>query len=186
MAGVVGDAGNPLSDEEREAISKYLQNPLQLPQEFKEWLPDWLGTNLPPIPVGQLLGYRGTRARYNAVATFDSETGPESTWTDLSTPGPEIAEIADGTYWAAWGYHCRGTHAGGATTRMGLSVNGADPSTYCETVTVDSGKSIWRAASLNVRGGNDNNTVTAKYWFSLGGGAEGQFERRWMILLRIT
>lgn len=176
---------NVLTQSEMEEIKGYLSKPLELPPEFKTWLNDYVAVNLPPIPVSQLMGYRSTLANYDVVVTRDNETSPESAWTEITTPGPEVAGLSNGTYWAAWGYHCPGEHAGQATTRMGLSINGADPATYCQALTLDTGKAVWRAAPLTLSS-KDNNTITAKYWFSLGGGAEGQFQRRWMIVLRIT
>lgn len=175
-----------LTPEDIEEIKTLLSSPLTLPQEFKDWLPDWLATNLPPIPVSQLLGYRGLRYRYDVTVTRDNVTTPEHVWTALPTAGPEITGMADGKYWAAWGYHAPGEHAGMSEQYMGLSINGADPTKYCKTITQDTGKTVWRADVFDVKNGLDNNTVTAEYQFALAGGAEAQFQRRWMILLRIS
>lgn len=176
-----------LTQEQRDQIGEYLSSPLKYPPEFKQWLTDYLATNIPPIPVSQLMGYKGTLARYDFEATFsDGNTSPERTWTTLDGLGPVIDQLADGIYWAVWGYHHPGLNAGSSTQRMGLSVNGAAPLTWTESITLDTGKTIWRADRLDVSGGNDNNTVEANYWFDLAGGADGEFSKRWMALLRIT
>jgi hypothetical protein len=45
---------------------------------------------------------------------------------------------------------------------------------------------MWKACQLIVKNGKDNNEVRLKYWFDLGGGAQAQFEHRWLSLIRIT
>lgn len=173
-----------LTPEQRDQISSFLESPLKYPSEFKQWLTDYLATNIPPIPVSQLLGYKGTLARYEFVAGLADVTTPERTWTDLG--GPEITGLADGVYWAAWGVFNPGLHVGSSTNRMGLAINGVDPTSYCQSITVDTAKSVWRANRLTVKNGKDNNSVSARYYWDLSGGASGQFQRRWMALLRIT
>jgi len=174
-----------LSPDQRDQIDEFLGNPIKYPEEFKQWLTDYLAVNVPPIPVSQLLGYKGTLARYAFEATLsDGNTTPERVWTDLG--GPEITQMADGTYWAAWGCQHPGTNAGAATMRMGLSVNGADPSEWTEATTLDDGVQVWKAGQVLLNAGTDNNTVSTRYYWDLSGGADGEFRRRWMVLLRIT
>jgi len=177
-----------LTPEQREKIQSFLSQPMKFPQEFKQYLTDYLATNIPPIPVSQLLGYKGTLARYDVIESFsDGNTADERTWIDLpDATGPEVTGLADGVYWAAFGYHHPGFNAGGATQRMGPSINGADPGYYARSVALDAGKTVWRAARLNVVGGKDNNTVTCKYWYDLGGGADAEYDNRWLAMLRIT
>ncbi len=174
-----------LTPDQRGQIDEFLGNPIKYPEEFKQWLTDYLATNVPPIPVSQLLGYKGTLARYEFVAAFsDGNTADERTWVDLG--GPEITGMADGEYWAAWGCNHPGLNAGAATMRMGLSVNGADPTTYTQATTVDNGLNVWRADQLTVKNGTDNNSILAKYYYDLSGGGDGEFQRRWMVVLRVT
>jgi len=177
-----------LTQDQRDKIDQFLGNPLMFPPEFKQYLTDYLATNIPPIPVSQLLGYKGTLARYEFVANFsDGNTSPERTWTDLPDDlGPEVTGLADGVYWAAWGFWCPGFNAGGQTSRMGLSINGADPQSWAGAVALDAGKSVWRADRFRLAGGEDNNTLRALYYFDLGGGADGEFANRWMATMRIT
>lgn len=177
-----------LTPEQRDQIDEFLGSPLKYPSEFKQWLTDFLAVNIPPIPVSQLLGYKGTLAQYDVVTGFsDGNISPERVWTDLNDQvGPSIIGLADGIYWAAWGYSHPGFNAGSSSQRMGLSINGADPINYAQSATIDNGVTVWRADRLDVSGGNDNNSIVAKYYFDLNGGADAEFARRWMVTLRIT
>ena len=174
-----------LTPEQRGQIDEFLGSPIKYPEEFKQWLTDYLAVNVPPIPVSQLLGYKGTLARYDHLVTTETLSSPTTTWTDLGTVGPEIDKLADGVYWAAWGCYVA-ANGGAVTNRMGLSVNGADPSTYAESTGVSTAKNMWRATQLLVKSGTDNNTVTAKFYTDPITGTGGDFAKRWMALMRIT
>lgn len=165
----------------------YMADVLNLPGEFKSWLTDYMAVNIPFIPVSQLQGYKGTLAKNSIINTEIDVTGldgAERAWHDFG--GPSVTGLADGTYFAAWG--CKTGRAGGGSshTRIGPSVNGADPATYAEFTTSDPDAMVWRPTVLTVAGGNDNNTVTLEYWYDLGGGAIAQFLHRWLTVVRIT
>lgn len=179
-----------LTEQERQQINDFLSHPLDFPPEFKNWLTDWLGTNTPPIPVSQLLGYKGTLANIAVVDTqgaWTSADAPERTWNSAPDGlGPSITGLADGTYMAAWGVlNVSNGGAGGATDRCGPSVNGADPVYYTEVHCIDQGCASWKMAPLTLAN-KDNNTIELKYYYDLGGGGTGMFDHRWLMALRIT
>ena len=179
-----------LSEQDRERITDLLSRPLDFPSEFRSWLPDWLSINIPPIPVSQLLGYKGTLANVNIVndaESVNSSWDAERTWVDLPSYGPEIAGLADGVYFAIWGaFNSRGA-TGAADCHVGPSVNGADPTFYTISYFMtDQWYPNWCAAPLIVRNGTDNNAVTLKYWYDLSGGASAGFQYRWLVVLRVT
>ncbi len=173
-----------LTPEQRDMVDSFLSVPMKFPSELKAWLPDYLSLNVPYIPVSQLLGYKGTLAHNEIVNDAIAVTSPERTWSDQG--GPYVTGLADGVYFCAWGCKTGRGATGGATTRMGVSVNGADPTAYATFQTTDPDAPVWRGQEVEARGGQDNNSIDASYWFDLGGGASAQFEQRWLTVLRVT
>lgn len=179
-----------LAPEERENAQKLLKQPMEFPQEFKEWTRDFLAVNMPWIPISQILGYRDSRVRYDVVNTIEEVTSafaPERQWNDL-VETPAITGLADGTYWIAWGGMMY--EAGGVGNcdplRIGISINDATPT---EWVTfwgnADQGYPGSRAGVYTLSN-NDNNKVDQQYWWSLNAGATFGFRDRWIATLRIT
>lgn len=178
-----------LTPEQRGQLDDFLGSPIKFPSEFKQWLTDYLAVNIPPIPVSQLLGYKPTLAHNvidNAVINLDSGSGAERTWVQVD--GPLVDNLSDGTYFAAWGAKMGRGSTGGATCRIGPSVNGADPSgfNYATFQANDPDAMCWKAAELVVKNGKDNNSVELYYWYDLGGGATADFLHRWLTLIRVT
>lgn len=175
-----------LTPEERQQVNEFLASPLKYPPEFKNWLSDYLAVNPPNIPVNQLLGYKGTLAHNvidNAEIAVNSTDGPERTWNQFD--GPSVTGVADGTYFIAYGAKTGRGATGGATNRLGVSVNGADPVTYATFGANDADAMVWRADIVSAENG-DNNTFEMYYWYDLGGGATAQFLHRWVTVLRVT
>jgi len=169
---------------ERDKYEKYLSKPLQFPQELKTWLTDWLAVNVPFIPVSQVMGYKSTLAK-SAVVTAQEDESTEHSWEDFtSTFGPEITELSDGVYFVIWGYFAReiGTQS---TIKVGVSINGADPTKEITSAHLDQGYFSWKAESFDVRGGNDNNSVRLMYFLD-NVSATSRFENRWIVVMRIT
>lgn len=159
--------GADLSEAERDKVSKYLASPLEFPDEFKKWAIDWLGQNLPPIPIEQLQGYVKTRAYANSTGTSSFPTSSTS-FADLG--GPTITGLPDGTYLLIWG--CR---ASGNYGRMAVSMNGSTPtdadSVYIETggTLTYSGVRIKLVTLSNVAAGGVNTITTPMRKDSAGG-----------------
>lgn len=180
-------AGADLTREDREALTEFLSKPLSFPAEFKNWLQGYLAQNIPQIPVSQLLGYKGTLANISIVNDFMEMSGGDRTWQEPGDGLPvEITGLADGTYFVCWGYLNYGGNLGSAHGRVGVSVNGADPTYYCESTSIDQGCSNWYAQVMSVKNGSDNNDLHLMYWFDNNGGAVAQFEKRWLVALRVT
>jgi hypothetical protein len=186
-----------LDQDGRANIQALLSDPINIPDEFRHWLLDWLTINLPPIPVSQISGYKGTLARVSVVndqEQVDSAWHAERDWTDLPSDGPRITGIADGTYFAAYGCQCdSGPHNSGIGAwndgRVGASINDADPPTYwayTAPMGADGGYPVWRAHTIDVTGGGNNNDVSLKYYYDLASGAVATFLNRWLVLIRVT
>lgn len=182
-----------LSEGEIETLEGVLRTPILFPDEFKTWLTDWITINLPYIPISQVMGYKGTLANSSVVNTADtanSSWAPERAWVGLQTPGPQITGLADGEYFVSFGGHMRlpvNDPAGAAEIRIGLSINGDDPSDYVwRGGGPERGYSGWRALPVDVKSGTDNNTLSLKYYYDLSPGQSAIFEYRWLTALRIT
>ena len=191
MSSVVPDIGarDFPNESERNQYSAYLSNPMAFPGEFKAWLSDWLAVNVPYIPVSQISGYTGTVAQISIVNDYDTEpTGSqERVWQDIQHDGPVLNNLNPGVYFVCYGYQDPGLNAGAQTVRVGISVNGADPTRYITSTHLDLGWNNWEAIVIDLTTtGVELNTLKMKYWWDLSGGAEAEFQYRWLMAMRIT
>lgn len=180
-----------LTPEQRATIETALASPIKFPSEFKQWLNDYLATNIPPIPVSQLLGYKATLAHNEIINTEDllnSSDFAERTWGDAPNYGPAVSGLSDGTYFVAWGCKTGRGATGGVTTRIGISINGADPTgvNYAEFSATDPDAMITKAGVFVAKNGTDNNEIHCMYYFDGGGGFEAQFLHRWLTVMRVS
>ena len=179
--------GKDLSAADRAKTDKLLANPLDFPDEFRKWVLDWLGQNLPPIPVTQLLGFVQTRA-YTASDVATQEPQSSSSYARLATTGPIITGLNDGTYVVFFGCEMGMQVDGGGGSKgwASLSVNGATPTDGKAVRAYNGGTRIdvgWRADSVTCGAGPGNNTIELLYRSSLG---QEWFARRWMHAIRIA
>ena len=138
------------------------------PDEFKRWLGDFFATNIPLIPYSHIFGSKQNTAR-SGVSVTASETTASTAYTDLTTVGPEITNIADGTYLVMYGVQCR--------ARASISVNGAAAS---------DDDSIWgeeadpAAARMKIVSMSNNNSNSVKMVYK-----NGTFSHRWLSIMRL-
>lgn len=167
-----------------------LQNPLlYIPKVFETWMSDRVAVAGLDIPISQIVGFTQFTATDSG---FDSTIGAESTtsttYVDLTTSGPKISGLADGSYLILFGCQPQNATTGDSAV-MSLSINGAAASDdyvlSANAVTSAAypagAASCARAVAKTLLNGG-NNTVTAKYRSVLGGTAT--FGRRWMIALK--
>lgn len=165
-----------LTDREKETLRKVLSAPIFFPEPFKDWLTDFIGTNIPLIPFSHFFGAKSNLARSgNSVSA--SETTTSATYADLTTLGPEITGLANGTYAVFFG-----TNMAGQGAYAAVSVNAAVPSdddaVHESEIDVTAGRGLFVTLTSN-----NVNKLTMKYRKE--GGASATFKDRWMSALRI-
>lgn len=165
-----------LSPADADVLQKLLSAPIFFPETFKDWLTDFVGTNIPLIPYTHFFGAQLNIARSgNSITASESTTS--STYTDLTTVGPTITGLGDGTYVVLFGCHLLGQGALAA-----VSVNGSTPSDddaiHESEIEVTGGRGLFVTLK-----NNGNSTLTMKY--RKDGGASATFKNRWMTVLRV-
>lgn len=105
-----------------EEMKEALGHPLLYPQEFKDYISDYVATHLNSLPLTQVYGFHIERYRQDVIAT---QQGTNSTsYTDLATVGPTLTEVPDGLYLIIVGCHMR-PQTVYADIAMSFSVDGA-------------------------------------------------------------
>lgn len=111
-----------MAESEREQIQNVLRHPIDFPQEFKDWVSDYLALNMPKITVSQVYGFRVESYKEAKVTTEESTSS--TSYTDLTTTGPKISNLVDGLYLVIVGFLPR--HTGAQTDAfMSFSPDGA-------------------------------------------------------------
>lgn len=148
---------------------KVLSTPLFFPAAFKEWLSDYVATNIPLIPYGQVLGTRVNTAKSASFIATSESTGSAS-YTDLATVGPEIKNIADGTYVIFFGANCR--------SRCAVMINSTEAVDNDSLRGTEGQISMGRTLFKTLK---NNHVNSAKMRYKTG----AAFKDRWMVLLRV-
>lgn len=172
-----------MSPEERELINKLLAHPEEFPPEFRNWILNYLGQNIPPLPVEHFQGYKVLLVREAApVVTAQSTTS--ATYVDLATVGPELTKLPDGRYIVFFGCNVDSDLAGD-WGKISLSINGAAPSDAHELFVdpiPDAEIPGINVVETDPISNNNNNSIKMQYKSA---GAPGtQFSLRWMIAVR--
>ena len=163
-----------------EDFTRYLQNPIQFPDEFKSWVSDWFATNISKIPISQIYGFKLQSVK-TATEITATETTASTTYVNLTTVGPTLENIPNGFYVALWGFQAQATISNTISRFMGLSVDGAAvASGFDADVQVGAGG---RVALLDLSLGNGKHTILAKY--KVASNTLG-FENRWLHLLKVS
>ncbi len=172
-----------LTEEDRGRIDNWLSSPIGFPDEFKDWLLDFLAVNIPPIPISQFVGFVQTKAHYDAVPA--NEYLGIAAYGDLATPGPQLTGLANGRYIFFFGGFLNGI-GGLWDGYMALSINGATPSNS-DALYKDSGSSFgWVGTFMIDRSlaSNDNNSVKALYKRTAGTISSPSWGSRWLVAIR--
>lgn len=168
-----------LSERDLELMERLFSNPRLWPDTAKVWIADYVAQNL-MVPISQVQGFTQFTASYATVLTTEEVTS--TTYTDPTTPGPTITGLADGQYLLIFGFQL-GPASNLTSAHMSPSVNGATPSDddSAQTRAVEGGTA--RAVVKTVEGTGSN---TVKMQYRRVGGTDGDFERRWLVALRIA
>lgn len=175
--------GKDLTEQDRTRTDKFLSNPLEFPDAFKKWLLDWLAQNIPPIPVNQLLGFVQTRA-YVADDIPAFEATVSSSYDDLTTPGPILSGLADGSYLVFHGCEIGSSDGFSAKGWESLSINGAAASDNNANRAFNGGTrkdTSFRGDLMTLNAGG-NNEIAMVYRSSTGA---PNFGRRWLLAIRV-
>lgn len=174
-------ANNDFADFSAPGEKPILDNIFQVSDKFLGQFRLWLEQNPPSIGISNILGFSQFTAQ-GATPINTSETTSSTTYTDLTTTGPQITGLPDGKYVVFFGATAKNSTAG-RSANMGYQVNSDSVSTteIC-LVNVTDFVSIVRASLATLSAGG-NNTLAAKY--SVANGADtGTFHYRWMIAIR--
>ena len=137
----------------------------------------WLEQNPPAVPITSVLGFSQFTAQANVVETEQSTTS--TSFTDLTTTGPSLANLPAGSYVVMWGAIMVSSTTDGCL--MGIQVGGTGASTS-EVARVDGTNrvSATRFALKTLTAAST--TITAKYRVASAGTAT--FGQRFLVALR--
>lgn len=178
-----------LSPEETQSVIRFLSNPAVFPDAFKSWIVQYIALNGEQIPRSQIVGGGNLPNKTAEVDTFQSTTS--ATYTNLSTTGPEITGLSDGTYLVQHGctMDCVSETWSGYQS---LSYNGStavDGDAVIQGFTVTGGAATEKLIVTGSRSiikslaNDNNNTITAKY--KSGAGHTVNFYYRWVIAIKL-
>ncbi len=134
--------------------------------------------NPPAIPITSILGFTQFTASSSTVVTSESTTS--TSYTDLTTTGPEVTGLSDGQYIVFFGANSSNNTAG-ASALVSVSINGAAASDndFAGMAGTDQ-MSVCKAVPKTLSAGG-NNSVRLKY---RAGSNTASFARRWLVVLR--
>lgn len=162
-----------------------LGHPLEFPPEFKQWLTDYVATQMPKMPISQVFGYQLQRARTATVET--QQTTTSTSYTDLATAGPTLSQLANGFYLLIFGCDASNSSSAG-DGYMAPSVNGAAAAdadgvlfsgTFNDSTAINSNLRVL-LVQLDTPGGN--NEIVMKYRVSSG---TGYFDMRFIHAIKV-
>ena len=169
---------DPLTEADKESLTKLLGSPLDFPQPFKDWLQDYVALQLPLIPYKNFLGAKLNIAKSSAYIAA-SEGTLSATYTDLTTVGPTITGLVDGQYVFLYGAHVNANDL----AWFSISINGAAASDDQGAMTSWQATLV-RAHLATVKNANSN-SVQMKYRNGHGGTTKS-FSNRWLAAIRVA
>lgn len=176
--------GEELTEGEMKLLKKLLSNWLLIPDAFKVAAADYVSQNS-LLPISQVQGFTQFVAQSDKILDGTNATTTSTTYTDLSTVGPQLTGLAAGQYLFFYGFTGGGT-TGGLITYASLSFNGGSPSAsdFAEVFS-GPGPSV---GSYSVMGltpktlTGSNNTVKMQYKTS---GGTSSYANCWLTSLRV-
>ena len=169
-------------------LRKIFNDPTIFPDAMKQWVPNWAEQNV-QIPIDNIIGYKQFAATAATAIRPEESTG-STTYVDLSTVGPYVSGLTDGTYVVSWG---AGTKTSNTAVRakMSISVDGAQPddNTWPHAYTLNSFAvgtvSSYVFVLSGLRAGAGGHTLKCQY--AMGStGATGTWGNRWMLVHQTT
>jgi hypothetical protein len=145
------------------------------------YIAERLAMGLLNIPLNQIAGFTSFKP-YIATRVDTAQTTSSTSYTNLSTVGPELAGLPDGTYFVVYG----------ASISTDTGDNGYYSPKINSTEAVD-GNAVFKSASPRteitgtldavIRGTDNDNTITMRYRVA-NGAAVATFQFRWLYAIR--
>lgn len=182
-------AGYDLSDisQKKDLLQELFSDPTLLPDSIKSWLPNYLGTNPPDIPIDNVVGFQ-QNAVTSAPVINAVETVQSVPYKDLTTVGPTLTGLSDGTYVVVYGCAAM-ISTGNSRARANISLNGAlpddtvTPQIYTQIATGMVGLSTSTVVRLSAGLGN---SIKLQYSSGALTSATATFDRRYLSATRIA
>lgn len=156
-----------------------LNDPLGLPDSFRAWIPNYLETNPPLLPISQITGFAFFTAQ-PATKLFSNST-MSATYTDLPADvGPTLTNLPGGKYVLLYGCSIA-VDSALYFAYMSLKVNATeavDADAIISQTTTATTAFGFMVATLS----QPQNTVVARYRVTAGG--TGLFGSRELVALR--
>lgn len=163
-----------------EEMQEALGHPLLYPEEFKDYISDYVATHLPEIPITQVYGFHVERFRDHVINT--SESTSSTSYTNLATTGPTIDKLPDGVYLVFVGFKVVSSLVDQA---MSFSVDGAAAVDDNAAFGNHSG-STFKCSIVDLRSPLPvhQHSLVAKY--KVPSGVSRAFSKRFMIALKVV
>jgi len=164
----------------REELRAYLQDPLGFPEEFKGWLPEWIGQVGIDLPISQVIGFSQFAPQRAIISTSNNTTS--TTYVDLATVGPTLSNLPNGKYLVIVTAYMMSSVTT-APALMSPSFNGSAPATADAAICVSTTEATHIGVSIATLAAA-NNEIKAKY--RVDAGATGFFQFRQLVALRMS
>ena len=179
---------NPIQNEPTERDIEDMQRvlvavakrPTLVPEGFWAQLIDQIQVSNLQIPVGQIFGFSQTPPQANKVETLQATTS--TSYTDLTTVGPELTGLPDGQYLVMYGAWAD-LSATGPTMYLSPSYNSATPSDDDAAInSSDLTQSIQMTMTKTLTNGG-NNSIRVQYRTT---GGTATYIHRWLVAWRVA
>lgn len=170
-----------MSEKDLELLKKLLSHPLHFPDEFKDWLGDFVAQTIPKLPISHVYGFKLEWAKVATTVSTQQSPSTPNVYVDLATVGPELEGVSDGFYIVGFGAFTE-EDGSGIENWMAPSFNGAEPSDDDAAHAAFGTRPVSRVVLTDLRNDN-NNTITMQYKAD---GTAISWENRWMIAMKVT
>ena len=171
-----------LSPEERQFMQRLFSFPEDFPPKFRSWVEQHLAVN-GSFTRGQVEGLTQFDPRAATPIAGLNESTTSTTYTNLTTVGPELTGIGKGDYLLLFGSQVV-TANNGEVGLVSVSINGV-AAADSDALIVGSPGSTINASSMRVVAKElalASNSITMKYRSSLGNAVF--FQNRWLFALK--
>ena len=173
----------------QEEFLNYLKSPILFPPEFKEWVSDWFGTNVPKLHVSQIYGFK-----LQSVKIADANSGAQvmssSSYTAFDDGGLTFSNVPNGFYLLFFGATFSQT---GGEIPTYTNLGSAYIAPIYDGSTADDGEACVLNAGTNGRvtlidltGGANDHTISFQYKRDAALGSNFQLYSPWAFLLKVV
>lgn len=149
-------------------------------------LGQYFATNLSQIipNIDQVPGY-SAQTPYQATPANAEETTSSTTYTDLTTVGPQLTGLPDGKYQVSWGAAAKSSTQN-IRAKMSVSINGGVPDNTTQAYTLSTvSVGVSYTTTMTIQGQTGGNSIKCQY--AMGAtGATGTWGGRWLFALKIS